>query len=107
MMLKLFNRTLMNHIQSPFLNDIPQCKNVLRKLRKKIYKYSAIHRQTKKPKDTTHDIMGLLKSRNLPSFVTDSLKKKRAIDIGSLKNIQVTQIASVSDIVSLAQSQEK
>ena len=95
----------MSHIQSPFLPDIQQCKTVLRKLRKKIYKYSTVHPQVKKTKDSTHDIMGLLKSRNLPTYVTDSLKKKRVIDICSLKNIQVSHMVSLSEIVSMASSQ--
>lgn len=107
MMLKLFNRTTMNHIQSPFLKDIPQCKTVLRKLRKKIYKYSSVHRLTKKPKDTTHDIMGLLASRNIPSYVTDSLKKKRTIDIHNIKNVHVAEAVSLSEIMSMASSQEQ
>ena len=96
----------MNHIQSPFLNDIPQCKTALRKLRKKIYKYTAVHRQTKKPKDATHDIMGLLKARNIPAYVTESLKKKRVVDINSLKNVNIAHVVSPIDIASLAKAQE-
>ena len=96
----------MNHIQSPFHSDIPQCRKVLRRLRKKIYKYTAVHRQTKKPKETTHDILGVLKSRNLPSFVTDALKKKRVIDLSNFKNIQVPPCASLEAITSMTDRQE-
>ena len=96
----------MSHIQSPFLDEIPQCKTALRKLRKKIYKYSTTHKQVRRQRDLTHDIFRLLKARNLPSFVADSLKKKRVIDIGSIKNVHVAPVASLHEIVSMAGSQE-
>lgn len=51
--------------------------------------------------------MGLLASRNIPSYVTDSLKKKRTIDIHNIKNVHVAEAVSLSEIMSMASSQEQ
>ena len=48
----------------------------MRRLRKKISKYTSTHKEAKKPRDQTHDILNLLKDRNLPSFVLIQLEKE-------------------------------
>jgi len=68
----------------------------MRKLRKKIYKYTSTHRPTKKPKDSIHDILTLLKPRKLPDFLVDSIKKRRNFDLSSIKNVVVPQGAEFS-----------
>lgn len=64
-------------IHSPFENELKHCKNTMKKLRKKIYKYSISHKTQHKPKDSAHSIIDRLKGRQVPSFVLDSLKKRR------------------------------
>ena len=61
----------------------------MRKLRKKIYKYTSTHRPAKKPRDSIHDILALLKPRKLPDFLVDSIKKRRNFDLSSIKNVVV------------------
>ena len=83
-------------VQSPFLNDITQCRASMRRLRKKIYKYTATHRENRKPKISgTQDLLVLLKQRNLPGFVIEQVTKKRTFDLASIKNVNVTQMASL------------
>ena len=53
-------------IQSPFDRDIKQCKIKMRKLRKKIYKYSVTHKMQPKPKDSGNGVMERLKDRRIP-----------------------------------------
>lgn len=59
----------------------------MRRLRKKISKYTSTHKESKKPKDQSHDILNLLKDRNLPSFVLDTIRKRRIFDLQCLKNV--------------------
>ena len=83
-------------VQSPFLNDITQCLASMRRLRKKIYKYTATHRENRKPKTTgSQDILLLLKQRNMPAFVIEQVTKKRTFDLASIKNVNVSQVASL------------
>jgi len=56
-------------VVSPFIEEIPKCKVSMRKLRKKIYKYTANQPKPKKVRDTSHDIFNILENRSLPSFV--------------------------------------
>lgn len=94
-------------VKSPFLDDITQCKASMRRLRKKIYKYTVTHRENRKPKHPgIQDILLLLKQRNLPNFVIDQITKKRTFDIGSIKNVIVSQEASIEEITKRAQAQE-
>jgi hypothetical protein len=41
----------------------------------------------RKPRDQTHDVINILKTRNLPSFIFDTFKKRRTLDFLTLKNI--------------------
>lgn len=66
----------------------------MRKLRKKIYKHFSSTRAVKKSRDQNQDILNILKSRNLPNFVIDPLKKKRTIDFNFLKNVMISNMAS-------------
>ena len=78
----------------------------MRKLRKKIYKYTCSHKPTKKPKDSINDILTLLKPRKLPDFLLDSIKKRRNFDLSSIKNVVVPLEADFHEMKSLASSQE-
>lgn len=66
----------------------------MRKLRKKIHKHLAATPPAKKAKDHNQNLMGILKSRNLPNFVIDTLKKKRTVDFNFLKNVTVSSMAT-------------
>lgn len=97
----------MSTIASPFINDIPKCKVSMRKLRKKIYKYTVAQAKPRKVKDLTQDIFTILELRQVPDFVMDSLKKKRTLDLGSLKNVVIGQGSSYNEMSSLVSSQEQ
>lgn len=105
--LKLFYLCIMFSIESPFIKEIPECKVLMRKLRKKIYKHVSTNRAVcKKNRDQNQDILNILKSRNLPNFVIDPLKKKRAIDFNFLKNIMISNTASLDEISKMTSNQE-
>lgn len=76
-------------VTSPFIEEIPKCKVSMRKLRKKIYKYTSAQQRPKKVRDSTQDIYNILEHRSIPDFVLDSLKKKRTLDLTSLKNVVI------------------
>lgn len=78
----------------------------MRKLRKKIYKHLLIAGPAKKSKDCNQNLLGILKSRNLPNFVIDPLKKRRVIDFNFLKNVTVTNMISPQKIAELTCNQE-
>lgn len=77
----------MLNVDSPFATNIQECKLNMKKLRKKIYKYTSTHKQNKKPKDPVQDILGLLKPRDIPSFLMEPIKKRRNLDLSSLKSV--------------------
>ena len=60
----------------------------------------------KKSKDSNQNLLAILKSRNLPNFVLDPLKKRRNIDFNYLKNVIVSDMASPEEIAKLAANQE-
>lgn len=61
----------MNNLSSPFIHSIKECKQSMRKLRKKIYKHSiSTKTKGKKPKDNTEEILGIFRQRHIPDFVT-------------------------------------
>jgi hypothetical protein len=96
-------------IKSPFLKEIPECRVLMRKLRKTIYKHlnsSSYRCQLKKGRDQNQDILNILKSRNLPNFVIDPLQKRRTIDFTFLKNVMITAVASHDQISHLTANQE-
>lgn len=74
-------------VNSPFVEDLQECKSLMKKMRKKIYKYTSTHKQMKKSKDSAHNILGLLEPRGLPNFLMDPIKKRRNFDINSLKSV--------------------
>ena len=78
----------------------------MRKLRKKIYKYSSTHRPAKKPRDSIHDVLALLKPRNLPDFLLDSIKKRRNFDLSSIKNVVVPPGADFLEMRAMGSLQE-
>ena len=78
----------------------------MRTLRKKIYKHFSTTRTVKKSRDQNQDILNILKSRNLPNFVIDPLKKKRMIDFNFLKNVMISNMASPEEIAKLTSNQE-
>ena len=61
----------MNTTFSPFLSDMQECRQTMRKLRKKIYKNCRNNQYPlKKLKDNTEDIIQIFQKRNIPAFVT-------------------------------------
>jgi hypothetical protein len=78
----------------------------MRRLRKKISKYSNAHKEVKKSRDQCNDILNILKGRNLPSFVMDTIKKRRTFDLITLKNVVMTGDSTLNEMVSLANTQE-
>lgn len=79
-------------MNSPFLNQISDCKKRMRKLRKKIYKHN-INQNDKKSNNKNSDLSSILinifQKRNLPQTIISSLKNKRNIDIFSLKSLVI------------------
>jgi hypothetical protein len=84
----------MINISSPFLNEIQECRVVMKKLRKKIHKHFLTVSPNRKSKEQNNDLLNILKSRNLPNFVIDPLKKKRSVDFNFLKNVMISNMAS-------------
>lgn len=97
----------MIQISSPFIKQIPECRLIMRRLRKKISKYTSTHKEAKKPRDQTHDILNLLKDRNLPSFVLDTIRKRRTFDLQCLKNVVMSNQSNLEDMMKLTNDQEK
>lgn len=79
----------------------------MRKLRKKIYKQCNAKPKSKKQKDATESIIEIFKERNVPSFVTDTLKKRRSFDMTSIKNIIINAPLPLEDIRNRVNLQEK
>lgn len=53
-------------IQSPFLEEVHHCKGIMKKLRKKIYKFN-INKPNKVKNDSTmKDALGVLGKRSIP-----------------------------------------
>ncbi len=92
-------------VVSPFIEDIPKCKLSMRKLRKKIYKYTTNQPKTKKVRDCTQDIFKILEGRPVPGFVLESLKKKRTLDLAGLKNLVINPGSDYPQMSSIAGSQ--
>lgn len=98
----------MNLIDSPFLDSINECKLTMRKLRKKIHKKCSNPGSTsKKHKDNNDEIIHIFRHRNIPAFVTESLKKRRNFDINSIKNIIINTALPLEDIRNRANLQEQ
>lgn len=80
----------------------------MRKLRKKIYKHSVQSKHTvKKSKDCTEQIMSIFKTRGVPSFVTETLKKRRSFDMTSIKNIAIYDFLPFEEILARTNKQEE
>lgn len=77
----------------------------MRKLRKKIYKYTVSHKRTRKIRDFTQDIFNILDKRTVPDFLIDSLKKKRTLDLSSIKNVVINTGSSLPEMLTLVNSQ--
>ena len=92
-------------VASPFIEEIPKCKVSMRKLRKKIYKYTSTQPKPKKVRDCTQDIFKILDGRAVPNFVLDSLKKKRTLDLAGLKNLVINPGSDFTEMSSIAGSQ--
>ena len=95
----------MINIESPFLGDIPECKLAMRRLRKKISKYTSAHKEAKKPRDQSHDILNILKSRNLPAFILDTIRKRRTFDLLCLKSVVLNGESSLEEMSKLVGNQ--
>ncbi len=62
----------------------------MRKLRKKIYKNCrSTPPAAKKLKDHTEEIITIFRTRHIPDFITEALRKRRNFDLKSIKNITV------------------
>jgi hypothetical protein len=77
-------------IVSPFVEYIPDCKKNMRRLRKKIYKFITSKNYTKKENDNKNNLLGLLRTRNVPTFLVEALGKKKNIDLNAIKNMNLT-----------------
>ena len=97
----------MTSVSSPFLCEIKECKQSMRKLRKKIYKQCSTKPKGRKNKDNTEVILDIFQQRNIPEFVTQSLKKRRSFDITSIKNIVINAPLPLEDIRNKVANQEK
>jgi hypothetical protein len=97
----------MNNFFSPFVQEITDCKQRMRKLRKKIYKHSMLCKtKAKSSKDSSEEIISIFRSRNVPEFITENLKKRRNFDVASIKNISVAMQLTISQIQQRAFNQE-
>jgi hypothetical protein len=97
----------MNNFFSPFVQEITDCKQRMRKLRKKIYKHSILSKtKLRRNKDNTEEIMSIFKQRNIPEFITENLKKRRSFDVASIKNISVPLELPLLEIQNRTFSQE-
>lgn len=99
----------MDLIDSPFLDSINECKLTMRKLRKKIHKKCSNPNSNpnKKHKDNNEEIIHIFRNRNIPSFVTDTLRKRRNFDINSIKNIIINTELPLEDIRNRVNIQEQ
>ena len=77
----------------------------MRKLRKKIYKYSVTHKMQPKPKDSGNGVMERLKDRRIPQFLMESVKKRRNIELNGIKNVIVSDGVSLADIKNMRVNQ--
>ena len=96
----------MTTIASPFLSDIKECRLSMRKLRKKIYKHCLSKHKHKKQKDNTEEIIEIFRKRNVPAFVTETLKKRRNFDMSSIKNIIINAALPLEEIRNKVNLQE-
>lgn len=98
----------MSLLSSPFMDSIRECKLAMRKLRKKIYKHSISAKPLpKRLRDTTDQIIEIFRQRQVPEFVTDSLRKRRNFDISSIKNIAVLTQLPLREIQDRTNLQER
>ena len=79
----------------------------MRKLRKKIYKHCINKQKSKKQKDTTEEIIDIFKQRNVPGFVTETLKKRRSFDMTSIKNIVINSSLPLEELRNRVNMQER
>lgn len=94
-------------IHSPLEKEVPTCKENMRKLRKKIYKYTCSHETARKPKDSVRDILALLKTRDIPPALIDQLKKRRNFEIGNFKSLVMPEKLDLTEINIRRADQEK
>jgi len=78
----------------------------MRRLRKKISKYTSTHKEAKKPRDQSHDILNILKTRDLPPFIMETIRKRRTFDLLCLKNVVMNGESNLEEMTKLASSQE-
>lgn len=96
-------------ICSPFVEQIPECKRTMRRLRKKIYKFITSKNYPKKqrqlPNNTT-DLASFLALRPLPEFITEHLARRKALDLAAIKAL-AAPLLSLREISAITQAQEK
>lgn len=98
----------MSLLSSPFMDSIRECKLTMRKLRKKIYKHSISSKPApKRLRDTTDQIIEIFRERQVPEFVTDTLRKRRNFDISSIKNIAILTQLPLREIQDRTNLQER
>jgi hypothetical protein len=93
-------------IDSPFLEEVHSCKGVMKKLRKKIYKFNINH-QPKNHKDesTIRDALTLLEKRTIPQFLINELQKYSDLTFSSLSGFSLSQVTPLTQIAQLTNSQ--
>jgi len=63
----------------------------MRRLRKKIYKFIIAKKHDNKQQKKGTDLISILKSRNIPSFLIEVLGKRKNTDLNSIKNMNLLQ----------------
>ena len=95
-------------IDSPFLEEVHSCKGVMKKLRKKIYKFNINHLpKNHKVESTIKDALTLLEKRTLPQFLINELQKYSDLTFSSLSGFSLSQVTPMSQIAQLANNQEQ
>ena len=98
-------------VVSPFMNCINQCRNKMKKLRKKIYKNLKAKQNASpslKKKISTKDLISTLRSPKIPSFVSSALCDLSSQDaLQDITNIIVTDSFDFDKLRHYADEQEQ
>ena len=95
-------------IDSPFLDEVHQCKGVMKKLRKKIYKFNINHQsRPHREQSKIKDALTVLGKRNVPEFLMAELEKYSGLTFSSLSGFSLNQLTPLSQISHLTNNQEQ
>jgi hypothetical protein len=71
----------------------------MRKLRKKIYKFIIAKKHDMRQHKKGTDLLGILKTRNIPTFLIDVLNKRKSTDLNSIKNMNLSQRIPLGEMI--------